>query len=60
MFTVQIIYYMCPHVAGEVKLFSIAAVAGAFKQDHGVGTRLSTKATTGFQSCFKFSNIAKT
>ena len=31
MFTVQIIYYLCHHVAGGVKLFSTAAGAGGFK-----------------------------
>ena len=59
MFTVQRIYHLCHHVAGGMKLFSMAAGAGGFKQDHQVGTRLSTKATTGC-ACSKFSIIAKT
>ena len=60
MFTLQRIYFVSHYVAGGVKLFSITARAGRFKQDHEVGTHLSIKATTGCLPAPNLLNIAKT
>ena len=50
MFNVQRIYYSCHYVAGEVRLFSIAAGAGGFKPWYSWST-LEVQTRTSEQVC---------